>query len=198
MNLQLAISVLLASSLSACPHRLQETVPTPERLPKALLQIEPVARLVSLNVENDLWSDHNAAPDGSYVVELVGDQSWLLRHQTGFVGVLLRNPSSGLNRQLFTLWEVGVGSGPIINVEWSTDSQAVRLVGSTQGFKRSQREATVAPFDLLFTVRDERVYDLRQTRTESSRGGSQSNCAVNATVLTLPRALDDRKEADTE
>ena len=157
MQLQSVMTVLLGIGLEACGHHV--TVVTPILRHASLDDSGQVyvRELAHLPIASGLERDHLVSPDRHLKLALTHDNG-LLGMPNGFYGVTLVDAASGQGRPILSLWEADAGSGIDLNVRWSADSRAVRLVGRTQGFRRYGGE--FREFDILYLVNDDRYLNL--------------------------------------
>jgi hypothetical protein len=176
MKVRPEILFLLTSVLGGCARHVQDRLPIDAKPSDAVLAGGPVSALIHSELSNESWVQTSASPDGRFVIDIIGEQSWL-HSNTGFYELRLRDQSTGKSMELLSLWESDGGSGPAVRVGWSADSQAARIVGSTVGFRRRGQTSSQFQFDLLYVVQDERLYNIGQPLGFAHLGGSPSNNA---------------------
>jgi hypothetical protein len=171
--------VILAMSLEmfACTH---QTSQVSERIPDVKSGTVPndasryIRELANATVP-DSFDASLVSPDRTKTLEVTNDLDYM-GLPTGFYGFLLKDATTGNARPLLSLWEADVGSGLSASISWSADSRAIRLNGSTRGFRRSGGE--LEKFDLVYVIELDRFFN-----TSSSRQATApSNTCLKLTV----------------
>jgi hypothetical protein len=77
----------------------------------------------------------------------------------GFHNIWIFDAVTGQSRRLLSLWETDPGSGTSFDYDWSHDSKALVIKGSTQGFRRD-RFGQYRKFILVYDLESSRFYDV--------------------------------------
>ena len=140
-----------------CGHRVAERVPALGLAAESTGVLAYTHELSAAHMPNYLDDASAQSPDRKLALELTYDVDYR-SHPTGYFGLVLTNRATGSSRPLLSLWEAHPMSGVSVAAAWSTDSNAIRLQGSTRGFRRSNLH--FERFDLVYVVNIDQFFGL--------------------------------------